>query len=358
MASIEKRKGRGGKSVYRVKIRLKGREPVTGTFERLTDAKRWAQKIEAAMREGRYFPTSMSRSKTLADAIDRFRSDVLPEMPKMQRLLKPQFAFWERQIGHLPLAEITMAVISQERDKLRRERKVRKKDGQRASGQISASTVNRYLCALSLVLGRAAGEWEWMEVNPVTKVRKYEEPRGRTRYLDDSERRKLLKACKRIDDDLYMAVVLSLSTGARKMEVMSLRWKDVDFSRALIILADTKNKETRSISLQGHALELMKAKSKIREIRSNLVFPGKVEGKSKDLQFHWKRALYEAEIVDFRWHDLRHSAASYLAMNGASLMEIAEILGHKTLSMVQRYSHLSPEHLAGVMSKMNAAIFE
>ena len=71
----------------------------------------------------------------------------------------------------------------------------------------------------------------------------------------------------------------------------------------------------------------------------------------------WDYAVERAGLVDFRFHDLRHSAASYLAMNGASLMEISEILGHKTLAMVRRYAHLSEAHTAGVVARMNAAIF-
>ena len=71
----------------------------------------------------------------------------------------------------------------------------------------------------------------------------------------------------------------------------------------------------------------------------------------------WHKARKRAGIDDFRWHDLRHSAASYLAMNGASLAEIAEILGHKTLAMVKRYAHLSEAHTARVVERMNERIF-
>jgi len=75
------------------------------------------------------------------------------------------------------------------------------------------------------------------------------------------------------------------------------------------------------------------------------------------LRAPWLAALKKAGVADFRFHDLRHSAASYLAMNGASLAEIAEVLGHKTLQMVRRYAHLSEAHTAGVVSRMNAKIF-
>ena len=77
-----------------------------------------------------------------------------------------------------------------------------------------------------------------------------------------------------------------------------------------------------------------------------------------EIRKHWDSALRNADINDFRFHDLRHTAASYLAMNGATLAEIAEVLGHKTLQMVKRYAHLSDQHVAGVVERMNKAIFK
>jgi len=98
---------------------------------------------------------------------------------------------------------------------------------------------------------------------------------------------------------------------------------------------------------------------KIRRLDTDLLFPSKNNAKTKPIHLRdpWKKALTAAQIDDFRFHDLRHSAASYLAMNGASLVEIADILGHKTLSMVKRYSHLSEAHTASVVSSMNEKIF-
>ena len=125
---------------------------------------------------------------------------------------------------------------------------------------------------------------------------------------------------------------------------MSLRWKDIDFNRQVIILQETKNGDRWVLPLAGHALELVKQLSKIRHVNCDFVFPGNDFKKSVDLRTPFENALKRAEIADFRWHDLRHSCASYLAMNGASLAEIAEILGHKTLQMVKRYAHLSEAH--------------
>jgi integrase len=141
------------------------------------------------------------------------------------------------------------------------------------------------------------------------------------------------------------------------MEILQLRWQDVDFQRQVITLHDTKNGERRSLPLTGHALALMQHHAKIRRIDSPFVFPSRNGKKPFDIRRAWEAALKKANIPDFCFHDLRHSAASYLAMNGASLAEIAEILGHKTLSMVKRYAHLSEAHTAGVVARMNEKIF-
>ena len=101
----------------------------------------------------------------------------------------------------------------------------------------------------------------------------------------------------------------------------------------------------------------MQERAKVRRLDTDLVFPAKDQTKPIDLRGPFETALGKAEIRDFRWHDLRHSAASYLAMGGASLAEIAEVLRHKTLAMVKRYAHLSPGHTAKVGERMNERIF-
>ena len=230
------------------------------------------------------------------------------------------------------------------------------------------ATIVRYLAVLSHVFGVAVKEWGWLEDNPLAKVRKPKEPRGRVRFLSDDERERLLAECKR-NPDLYAAVVLALSTGGRRMEILGLRWSQVDLIRRVAVLHETKNGERRVLPLTGPALELLRERSRVRRVDTDLVFPGRVkprrssdhktlsEPKPIDLRTPFATALRRAGIQDFRWHDLRHSAASYLAMNGASLAEIAEVLGHKTLQMVRRYAHLSEAHTAGVLERMNAKIF-
>lgn len=190
------------------------------------------------------------------------------------------------------------------------------------------------------------------------RVRKLKEPQGRIRFLDDDERARLLASCKQSKNPhLYTMVVLALSTGMRKGEIVNLQWSDVDLQNGRALLHKTKNSERRVVFFQYHALTLLHQQAERFGFTSPYVFPNQAEDGGSDIKEAWRRALQRACIKNFRFHDLRHSAASYLAMNGATPSELAEVLGHKTLSMVKRYAHLSESHTQKVVASMNEAIF-
>lgn len=229
MAEIEKRKSKKGEISYRVKVRLKGCPAQYATFKRLTDAKRWEQQTESAIREGRYFKASEAKRHTLAEAIDRYVENVLPRKPKIALKQYPQYQWWKEQLGNFLLVDITPALLVEHRDKLAATKTPR-------GGLKTPATINRYLAALSHLFTIAIKEWEWMENNPLRKISKLKEPRGRDRYLSDDERDRLLKACKERDTPyLYLAVILAISTGARKMEIFGLRWERIDFDRNVVM---------------------------------------------------------------------------------------------------------------------------
>lgn len=124
-----------------------------------------------------------------------------------------------------------------------------------------------------------------------------------------------------------------------------------------IILPDTKNGEIRRLPLVGKAYELLKELESRKKNNDDYLFIKYDSTKPVDIQYEWKKALKQAGTKNFRFHDLRHSAASYLAMNGASQFEIAAILGHKSPTMSAKYAHLSPSHTTNVLSSMNKKIF-
>ncbi|MBF0190709.1 MAG: site-specific integrase [Magnetococcales bacterium] len=351
MAYIQERQTQDGKIHYRVQVRLKGYPTETATFARKTDAKRWAQQLETEMREGRYFKTPTAKKKSLGELVDRYIEEILPRKPKNAYNQNNHLRWWKEQLGHVVLADITPSVIAEYRDKLAKETTPRK-------SLRSPATVNRYLASLSHAFTIAINEWGWVDASPFRKVSKLREPRGRVRFLSDDERERLLEACQKADDPALMAIILvAISTGARRGEILGLTWREVDLTGSRITLLDTKNGETRVVPLVGVALEQMKALAATRRSDTDLCFP-REDGKAPwEFRKAWERVLREAGITDFNFHDLRHSCASYLAMNGASLAEIAEVLGHKTLQMVKRYAHLSEAHTAGVVERMNAKIF-
>lgn len=350
MATFDKHTALDGKVTYRVRVRMKGYPIQTASFDRLTDARRWGQQTETAIREGRYFKTREAQRHTLAELIDRYLVDVLPQKRDTRNPAR-YLAWWRKQLGVYALSDLTPPLIAEYRDKLGA--------GYPGDAPRSPATVVRYLAALSHCLSVAVKEYQWLDDSPMRKVAKPAEPRGRVRFLSEQERAALLSACEASANPyLLSVVVLALSTGMRAGEIMALEWRDVDLARGWLTLRETKNGDMRGVPLAGRALELVKEHARTRRrVDTPLLFPGKTPGKPMDLRQPWEKALKQAGIEDFHFHDLRHSAASYLAMNGASLNEIAAVLGHKTLAMVQRYAHLSESHKAGVVERMNAAIF-
>jgi integrase len=210
MATIQARTTKSGKTSYRVQIRLKGYPVQRATFARKTDAKRWATQTEAAIREGRHFKGTEAKRRTLAELIDRYSRDVLPtKKAKTQQPQVGQLAWWREQLGHLTLADVTPALLAEYRDTLTREpipstAKDPKKAG--PTRYRSPATVNRYMAALSHAFTVAVKEWQWLENNPLLKVTKPKEARGRVRFLSEDEqapdgtviegeRTRLLAAC-------------------------------------------------------------------------------------------------------------------------------------------------------------------
>lgn len=177
------------------------------------------------------------------------------------------------------------------------------------------------------------------------------------RYLDRNERERLLAACRDSHDRrLYPLVVTAISTGMRQGELLRLRWKDIDFEDGYAVIHQSKNDDRRAVPIPPPALTVLAALKKRAPRASPLVFAGP-RGKALFPKKPWLNALETASIQNFTFHDCRHTAASYLAMSGATLAEIAEILGHKTLQMVRRYAHLSERHTSAVSNRMAERFF-
>jgi integrase len=373
MATIQKREGKGG-TQYRVQVRLRGHPPVSASFERRTDAKKWAQDTEAAIRDGRYFPSAEAKRHTLGDLVDRYLRQTKDKQDagyyERKRVL---LTWWKDRLGDYTLDRCTSALIAEYRDRLLSENIGTKAKPQKRS----PATANRFLSALSKAFSEAVKEWHWLPDNPLRRVSKEKESDGRVRYLSDDERIRLIDACRKSElSELHLIVMLALTTGMRRGEILGLRWPDVDLERKTIVLNKTKNRDRRSVPIVPAVESLLREHGRVRRLDTDLLFPARLK-KRKDgspvepatnedepqeqgaLWFDawWYDALKQAGIEDFRFHDLRHTAASYLAMSGATTAEIAAVLGHRTLQMVKRYAHLSDQHTGTVVERMTKKYF-
>jgi integrase len=361
MATIEKRVDGSGKVRYRARVRVAGAKPVSRTFKRKTDADAWATKIEHDLGHGVFVPTTADRRRTLADLIDKFVAEHMSVRANNadSKKMSAQLAWWKEHAGFVTLDKLTPELIGSLRTKLLARRTGRKAPtaGDAApAAPIAQSTANRYLAALSAVCKWAWKELRWLPSNPVLAVTKGAEHTGIIRFLSDDERRALLTACKASNDpNIYCAVVLALATGARAGNLRHLTWADVDMVAWRLRFKTAKNDEPRYVPLVGSAQGVLQAHLDRDPTGKGWVFKGARDGVPADIDGPWRAVREAAGLVGekhCRFHDLRHTTASYLTMNGATLAEVAAALGQRTLVMAQRYSHQSGEHVRGTLERI------
>jgi len=217
---------------------------------------------------------------------------------------------------------------------------------------VSKRTVNIELACLRNLFNKAL-TWGDAASNPVRGVRLFPEPPGRLRYLSEDEIERLLNAC---SDHFHPLVLVALHTGMRRGEILNLRWQDINFDVGLVHVGDSKNRCSRDIPMSETVHEELR---RLCEAATTEWVFTTVVGKTRrlrDIRSVWENTLKRADITDFRFHDLRHTAASYLVMNGVDLKTVQEILGHKTFAMTLRYAHLSPGHKTRAIRALDKAI--
>jgi integrase len=247
----------------------------------------------------------------------------------------------ERLVGYFGeklLSDITSWHVEKYKSKRKEEILKRNIEKVAKAKQISLATANRELACLQHMFGRAI-EWGKTEKNPVAKVKSFKENNGRLRFLLPEAINCLIDCCPSF---LRPIVITAVCTGLRKGEIVNIKWDDIDFRNRVIYIADTKNGEKREVSMNDLLTETLKSIK--RNDTSPYVFCDK-EGKPYyRFEKSFATALEKAGIKDFRFHDLRHTFASNLVMEGVDLATVRELLGHKSIEMTLRYSHLSPDH--------------
>jgi len=329
-------------------VRRKGFGTQTQTFAKKKDAETWARSIDAKIDSGALLVSNETKKMAVGEVIDRYIAEILPQK-KSGAVQKQQLLRWKELLGEVRLLALTPNKILLARSQIAAQKT---RDG----NLVSNATVNRYHAALGHVLKVAETQYGIIENNPIRKVQKLKEPQGRVRYLSDEEQAALLSACEEDVNPLLLTIVLmAIATGMRKNEILNLKWADVDLSRQTALIEEPKNGQRRSVVLIEQIVARLEVLKDATAAKSAYLFPGKSNLKPIDIKSAWYRATKAAKLEDFRFHDLRHTAASYLAMDGASIPQIAKILGHRSHQMASRYAHLSDasthEIVAKTMSK-------
>lgn len=273
--------------------------------------------------------------KTWDDAVNRWLSEKADKASLHSDLCILRWL--EPHLSGVPLRDINRAVI----DALALKK---------IQSGVANATVNRMLALLRSILRRAAFEWEWFASVP--RVRLLKEPTRRVRYLTKAQAQRLLVE---LPAHLATMATFSLATGLRKSNVTGLQWGQVDMARCMAWVHPDQSKSRRAIPIPLND-DAMKVLTLQMGQHPHFVFALKGEAIAQVNTAAWKKALKRAGIDDFRWHDLRHTWASWHVQNGTPLNVLQELGGWESPQMVRRYAHFSAGHLAAYVSKLPSLI--
>lgn len=320
-------------------VRRKGHPEESRTFRTKADAETWARDVESKIDKGIFISASEAERTTFSDLVKAFETDFAPLHYKAREDKKES---WRFQIARLDefFGSYSLAAIDQKLVARFRDMRLRGTGDRKAVGD---STTRKEIYMLSKVLGFAESEKgiTLPRGNPVEKIRKPSEGSGRDRRLNADEWEELETQVKKsCSPYLWPAVQLAVETAMRQGELLALRWEHIDRARGIAFLPETKNGQARAVPLSSRALTVLNALP--RDISGNVLPVERLT-----LYHAFIAACKRASIANFTFHDLRHEALSRLAERGDfSILELAEVSGHKTLQMLKRYTHLNAERLA------------
>jgi integrase len=222
------------------------------------------------------------------------------------------------------------------------------------AGEVSPASVVKELNVLKHLMNMAV-EWELIPFSPTLKVKAPRPPAGRVRYLQPTELRAVLAAC---PEWLRPIAGLAAFTAMRRGEVLGLRWLDVDLNGGRILLPQTKNGDARVVYLNELASQVVKSQWSEDVKSTDRVFPLVDYCSADNISKGFVAVCRRLKIEDFSFHDLRHTCASWLRMQGADIHTVAQLLGHRDLRMATRYQHLSPEFLSTAVGRLDAIFGE
>ncbi len=333
MATIQKINRSKG-VVYRVLIRKKGFKSITKVFSSKRMAIQFANRVESSNEALLAFGGKGKTKLNLGDVATEYLAREYKGKDRKKQSNK--LDFWVKSIEIKPISDITTRDVSDAMLKLPKD--------------LANATINRYRSALSVVFRYACRQYN-LPSNPVGLIPSKPEDNNRVRYLSTLERKRLLKACMKAEwTKLYLLVLMAITTGARRGELLGLRWSDIDLERQTAFVQTTKNGQPKVLPLTNDVINEL---TKFKQQGASLIFNSEIKpDKAFCFNKQWKKALVTAEVKDFTFHCLRHTTASYLAQSGASLLEIADVLGHKQISVTKRYAHLCIDHKSNLINRV------
>ncbi|MGY8836010.1 site-specific integrase [Pseudoalteromonas distincta] len=292
-----------------------------------------------AVKKKERIKTKESKLSTLQHFLDeKYFPWLLSRNPKTAEKTKKAFQSAFSKFMDFQLSTITAWEVEKWRNK-------------RLANGIKPATTNRQINLIKGCLSRAV-EWEVIDSHDLQKVKAQTVDNAKVRYLSKDEESRLRESLAKLDiKHLTTIVILAINTGMRKGEILSLQWNDINLENKVLTVdfQNAKSGNTRHIPLNKQAFNVL---SDWQKISGNIgyVFKDNKQQRILDFRYNWAALLEDANITDFRFHDLRHHFASKLVMASVDLNTVRELLGHSDLKMTLRYAHLAPEHKAAAVN--------
>ena len=311
------------RSKWQAQVRVKGHKPQAKSFTLKSDALSWARQIEAEIQRGVFVDTVVAQRMAVRDAIERYLCGISDQ--NKQRIERSTARPVMASLGHISLFNLTNQHLADFRDEQLQ--------------SVSSTTVVHRLSLLSKVLKIAAQEWGVPFPKGIPSVRKPKRPRGRDRRLDEGELELLLSALSETPT-VQQLVILAVETAMRRGELVKIQSRHINWKNRTLHIPETKTGVPRDVPLSERALAVL------RDVCASSNQLGKLfEIQPDSVSQAFERACKRAGIEGLRFHDLRHEATSRFFEMGLNTMEVATITGHKTLEMLNRYTHLRAESL-------------
>lgn len=355
MASIFKRKSKDGKSfTWRAVVRIKGYPTASKSFERKQEAEDWGQETERRIKQSQFNYSQHKNQYTYAQLISRIYGDGALDHHRSLEKTRSQYEYWKNRLGDYALVRITPELISKERQLLL--------DTPTSKGKKrTPGTINRYMAVLSSTFNYAVKRLRWVIDNPCLTLLRLKDTAVRDRVIHKNEIAKIIEACKKSKSPyLYCIVLIALTTGARQGEILNLEWQDISWENKQAYFRETKNGRPRSIALVDPVIDELKKNYSNRQPDKSLIFASRTAFGKIDIKKGWREALKRAGVSGLTFHGLRHSFSTMAADQGASNLELASAMGHRTLQMLMRYTHLegnlTRKYSEGITKTINAEV--